>query len=84
MAFNMDRVLKRLAVMMSIVGLAGLLFWALVLWPHYWNTLPRSPDQAKGRIYADNFHGVVVYWTQRQDTLPTTQHRLPWNHKWGP
>jgi hypothetical protein len=40
-----------------------------VLWSHFYETLPRSPDVAAGRIYPENFHGFVLYETRGENAL---------------
>lgn len=47
-----------------VVALGFGLAW-YVLWIHYDNAKPRSPDAALGRIYSLNTHGSVVYLDRR-------------------
>lgn len=54
------------SVLLGVVVVAALSYFHL--WNVYYETLPRSPDKAIGRIYPDNFHGFVLYET-RQESL---------------
>lgn len=62
---NKAKVWKRALVALSVAAIL-VLFSYMALWDHYWDTLPRSPDQAAGRVYVDNFHGVAVYETRQE------------------
>ncbi|HEV2348774.1 MAG TPA: hypothetical protein VG028_02905 [Terriglobia bacterium] len=50
---------------MAIAGLACVLYWTLV-WYHYYDILPRSPQPAQGRVWALNMHGVTAYATREE------------------
>ncbi len=65
---------RRVAFLLILLGLCGFL-WSFQIWLQYWDKLPRAPDRASGRIYADNFHGVVVYMSSEERfRLYTTRH----------
>ena len=69
MALEILRLLRRVALALVLTGVASLLSLT-VLWYHYYDTLPRSPEPATGKIYVMNMHGVAVYATRTQ------RHRL--------
>jgi hypothetical protein len=62
---GLQKLWKRLGVVLGCLGLAGFI-WAAGLWNQQLNTLPRSADPAEGRIYARNIHGIVVYQTRSE------------------
>ena len=53
---------KRVAITISMIGLAGIL-WTSSIWYDYQKTLPRRPDPVAGRLYPLNVHGIVVSQT---------------------
>lgn len=53
-----------LAVLTTAFGLALLGYF--YLWVVYDARLPLSPDEVAGRVYADNFRGVVRYETSQE------------------
>jgi hypothetical protein len=59
------RALRRVAAAAMVTGIAVLLYWTLI-WYHYYDTLPRSPRPAEGRVLAINMHGVTAYGTRRE------------------
>lgn len=65
MAINLKKVRK--VVLLALVSAFAVTFGCyLYLWSAYYKTLPRSPDKATGSVYADNFHGFVLYETHQQ------------------
>ena len=59
------KILRRLAFALLFTGFATLLAY-VVLWTHYYDILPRSPQSATGRTYVMNMHGIGVYATQKE------------------
>jgi hypothetical protein len=57
--------LTRAGVAIGLLGLAGIL-WTSAIWFNYQRILPRRPDEAVGRIYPLNVHGIVVYQTREE------------------
>ena len=55
-----QRAWKTIGVTLACVGLAGIV-WTVILWGIQANNLPRSAENASGRIYARNIHGTIVY-----------------------
>ena len=51
-------------VLLAVVVVVAVAYF--YLWNVYYETLPRSPDSAVGRVYADNFHGFVLYETRQE------------------
>ena len=51
---------KTIGITLACVGLAGII-WTVVLWGLQANNLPRASEDASGRIYPRNIHGVIVY-----------------------
>jgi hypothetical protein len=56
---------KTVMVALIFAGISTFL-WGVCLWCVYFDTLPRSPDKVAGRIYAGNFHGVILYETRQE------------------
>lgn len=65
MALNSAKLWKIVQVAVGVVMLLNLAAYMYV-WNLYFDTLPRSPDKLSGRIYADNFHGIVVYENRQE------------------
>jgi len=60
-----SRLLRRLAQVLILAGVFGVLCSGAI-WYHYFETLPRSPDQKMGRIYSRNMNGIGVYQTKSE------------------
>lgn len=66
---------RKVVLLVLLAGFAVTFVWYLYLWHAYYKMLPHLPDRAAGRVYADNFHGVVLYETRRQYVrLHTLEH----------
>ena len=65
MNLSKGRLLKIATGALAAAALLSLL-WYVHIWAVYYDTLPRSPDKATGRLYPDNFHGFVVYETREE------------------
>jgi hypothetical protein len=57
-----NRVWKVFAFFLLASSIIAMLAWA-ALSTGYFETLPRSPNFAEGRIYPFNYHGLVFYQT---------------------
>lgn len=58
---------SRRVIEVGLLGIALISHFGYVqMWDRYFDTLPHSPSQATGRIYADNFHGVALYETREE------------------
>jgi hypothetical protein len=65
MTLNNQSAWRIVLMALSLAALLSLLCYAL-MWNVYWDRLPRFPDKVAGRVYADNFHGVIVYETREE------------------
>lgn len=65
MSIRFLNLLKVVSYVLGFCGIAGILYWSLI-WNHYYDVLPHSPNPAQGRVYALNMHGVVEYATRRE------------------
>ena len=52
-------------IALAIVAVASQLY-DFYVWNVYYDTLPAAPDEPRGRVYADNFHGFVRYETRAE------------------
>lgn len=69
--------LLRLASYGLLLGGGGILLCLTLLWYHYYDTLPRSPQPETERVHVMNMHGVPVYATHRErDRLDILQNLL--------
>src|SRR5207249_3115959 len=59
------RLCRGAALGLMLCGLIGFVGSGAV-WYVYYDTLPRSPQPATGRIYALNMHGVALYATSTE------------------
>jgi hypothetical protein len=60
MRLTREKFWRGVAAVLSILALGGVV-WSFQIWDQYWERLPRAPDRAAGRIYPENFHGVIIY-----------------------
>jgi hypothetical protein len=65
MTLKTRMVWKIVKVAVIVVALLDF-FWCWHVWNVYFDTLPRSPDRAAGRVYVDNFHGIPMYETREE------------------
>jgi hypothetical protein len=65
MSLQKVKLLRTGALVVCLAGVAGFLYGTLV-WYKYYDTLPRSPQPATGRIYVMNMHGFAVYATEEE------------------
>ena len=59
------RVWRTVGVGLMVPALAVWLYTG-VIWNRYFDTLPRRPDVASGRVYPLNIHGIVVFQTHAE------------------
>jgi hypothetical protein len=60
--FALKRARLWAALRSTLVGLCmAALLGYFYLWNAYYDVLPSAEDRAAGRVYADNFHGRVLY-----------------------
>ena len=59
------RVWRTVGIVLMVPALAVWLC-AGVIWNRYFDTLPRRPDPASGRVYPLNIHGIVVFQTHAE------------------
>jgi hypothetical protein len=53
---------KKSGVSTAIGGLIVMLTW-FGFWQYCYLVAPRVPDEAKNRVYAENYHGTTIYLT---------------------
>lgn len=58
-------VLRRVFFLFGCCGVAWAC-WFYMLWYHYYDILPRSPQPSIGRIYPINMHGFTKYATRNE------------------
>jgi len=58
-------VLRRVFFIFGCCGVAWAC-WYYMLWYHYYDILPRSPQPSIGRIYPINMHGFTKYATRKE------------------
>lgn len=65
MGRNVNKAFK-IALLVLLVAFAVTFSFYIYLWYAYFGRLPHLSNKASGRIYADNFHGVVLYETRHE------------------
>jgi hypothetical protein len=58
-------VFRAVAFGFALAGVSGIWYWSVV-WNHYYDTLPRSPQPKAERVYPMNMHGVIAYATRKE------------------
>lgn len=61
-------VLKFVALLFLLPGLAGLIVSALIS-THYLDTLPRRPEADQYRVVPRSIHGTIVYQTDEENSF---------------
>jgi hypothetical protein len=65
MILNKEKIWQIVLSVLSVAAFVSVFSYA-IMWHVYWDRLPRSADKVAGRVYADNFHGVIVYETREE------------------
>jgi hypothetical protein len=65
MTASARRIWRTVSIVLMVPGLAVWIYSGTI-WNQYIHTLPRTPDQAIGRMYPRNIHGVVVFQTRAE------------------